>query len=225
MRRQNKTQTTPDDEMPNFIRDDNYDGPTGNSNDPRDSLWLGFDGKLDIDQLLSLDRDPNDALRQILTAIVRCHSADKSAFEIERRLDAAMAAVLCKTGKRGPKSGFARVEKAPVLHRAAALFYRNRLKGGDPDWKSCIWEALDQKERKRLGADPEDEKFANFYKEAMKVISTAQDQNRQIFWASVEPADAHELELSLPQWRWRQERIDAILNNLQTLGVIPPNVE
>ncbi len=209
--------------LPDFIRDDDYTGASGNSDDPRDSLWLGFDGKLNIDQLMSIDRDPDGALRQILAAIVQTHSADKSAPAIEKQLDTAMAAALCKPGKRGLKSGWAKVERAPVLHRAAALFYRGRLKGDDPDWKPCIWEALDPKERRRLGNDPADDKFLNFYKEAMKLISTEQAKNSQIFWASVDPPDANpEIEQSLAQWRWRQERIDEVIKNLKTLGVIRP---
>jgi hypothetical protein len=194
----------------------------GNSSDPRDSIWGGYDCFFDTQHALRLDRDPEDALRQVVQAIVMSRRADPPIKGADERIDIGVAAILGAKRKTGPKRGGGKVDRRNISRRAAYLVYERHCDSskGKGDWKTCLWDALSDSERRLLGKEQFSEKFFNFYNEFMDWLGEGERENNLLFEVSVH--DNGTGECNLEQWGWRQRVIDRALADLRTLGVILP---
>src|SRR5208283_341388 len=195
----------------------------GNSREPRDNIWAGYDGTFAMKRGLSLNRDPEDALRQIVEAIVRSRKDVPLGKSAAKRTDIGVATILGVERKRGPKAGWAKVDPLDVARRAAFLVHErfNAPVRGNYYWKPCLWDALNDKERRILGEDCNSEQFANFYDAIMKWLSRDDRENHLLFEVSVH--DRETGEATQVEWYFRQDIIDRVIADLRTLGVILPD--
>ncbi len=196
----------------------------GVSTKPQDNIWTGYDGKFDIDAALAIDRDPKEALAQIIMEIVSCYSGAGLVDDKETRVSGAVATILGKKAPTGVKPGKTdRPNKRIVLQRAAFLVYKRRLNSdlGKSDWKTCIWDALTPRQAQSIFKNERDgDKFTNFYNECMKLIRKKGQEERLLFWASVHEQETGEA--NLVQWMWRQSTINRVIRDLTALGIIKP---
>ena len=189
MRKSRKFPNIDPSEVPEHIKAD-LNNPQlwglGNSKEPRDNIWIGYDGAFHIEHGLSLDRDPEDALRQIVEAIVASRLAAPSGKNPVERIDKGVAAILGVNRNRGPKTGSAKVDRHDVARRAAHLVYERHLDSsmGLHDWRSCLWDALNEKER-HIFKERESEKFSNFYNATMQWLAEGEREEKLLFEVSV----------------------------------------
>lgn len=204
------------------LNDPNLQG-MGNSSAPEDNLWRGHDGNFDTDRGLVIARDPTDALRQIISAIVTSHPSANLKHDTYARVEIAVAAILGTKQKRGPRNDWAKIDHKDAMRRAAFLYYGRSLdsRRDKPDWKSCLWDALNDREKRILKNDECGDPFTNFYNHALKLFKDKGYEDKLLFEVSVhDPHPDRQSEPNLEQWAWRQERIDRVIADLRSLGAI-----
>lgn len=226
VRKDRKPRELPLAEIPHHIVESLEHNPElagrGNSADPRDNIWHGYQGDFDADAALAIDGDPEGALAQIVTAIVNSNVSNKPEYEQDRRVNSLVAKMLGRKARSGPRPGeFDRSKMRTLLQHAAYRVYERRLDPtlGSCEWKICIWASLTRQQMEQLYPDGYDgEKFGSFYNECMKLMRKNGNEDRLLLEASVR--DGGVGEVNLEQARWRQDTINRVIHDLTALGIV-----
>ena len=176
----------------------------GNSPDPRDRVWIGEDAKLDTSSFIRDDRDPHEALRDILRAVIAAHPEDAGGRSSEARLEAAFASLIGRQKPRGARPK----DDSALIEASVGLYFERWPEPDSRSWRRCIFDA-----HHRLGVplpdepDQQEEIYARIY------AKIAPDKDRLLVACSAG---------GLPQWDHRGQLIGRVLKDLTSLGVLPP---
>jgi hypothetical protein len=202
--------------MPSHLREqmesvEHSSASPGNSLDPKDHIWRGFQGDLDIDSMIEEDRDPDGALKQILMAIILGTPNKALKSSDAERLDIAFSALVGVKRKSGTKKGDTAYDRSKIIEEAAREYFWRSIdvSRGKLEWKSCI-EAATPPDYLRLLRRSTKGSLTNFYKDLMDEIGPVKEE----LLLAVSAQD-------LEQWRWREQRIAKVLRDLKILGIIP----